>query len=59
MMPDQMLDIDDNKIQNIYEKTQFYYPGDGSIMKVDTFQASGNTHKKSVVYKDNLIFGLR
>ena len=36
-----------------------FYPGDGSIMKVNTFSAGGETHKKSVVYKDNLIFGLR
>lgn len=59
MVPEQMFDIDDAKIQDINEKTQMYYPGDGSIMKIDTFTASGETHKKSVIYKDNLVFGLR
>ena len=54
-----MLDIDDLKVQNIFEKTEMFYPGDGSIMKVNTFSSGGETHKKSVVYKDNLIFGLR
>ena len=28
-------------------------------MKVDTYTVGGNTYKKSVVYKDNLVFGLR
>lgn len=59
MIPEQMLDIDDLKIQNINEKSQFYYPGDGSIIKVDAFSANGQTSKKSVVFKDNLTFGLR
>jgi hypothetical protein len=36
-----------------------FYPGDGSTMKVDTYTVGGNTYKKSVVYQDNLVFGLR
>ena len=59
MIPDQMLQIDDQKIQNISEHSEMFYPGDGSIMKVDTYTVGGNTYKKSVVYKDNLVFGLR
>ena len=59
MVPDQMIDIDDTKIQNLSEKSQMFYPLDGSIMKVDTFTVGGQTHQKSVVYKDNLAFGFR
>lgn len=59
MIPEQMLQIDDQKIQNISEHSEMFYPGDGSIMKVDTYNVGGNTYKKSVVYKDNLVFGLR
>ena len=59
MIPDQMLDIDDLKIQNIEEKSKLFYPRDGSIMKVDTYTSNGQTTKKSVVFKDNLTFGLR
>ena len=36
-----------------------FYPNDGSVMRVDTFTVGGQQYKKSVVYKDNLTFGVR
>lgn len=35
------------------------YPDDNSIMRVDNFEIGGQKFSKSVVYKDNLTFGLR
>ena len=37
MVPDSLLDIDDQNIGAISEHTQLLYPTDGSIMKVDTY----------------------
>lgn len=36
-MPERMLDVEDDKIQNINEKSGFLYPDDNSIMRVDQF----------------------
>lgn len=54
-----MLDVDDQKIGNINEKSHFFYPDDNSIMRVDHYEIAGKQFRKSVVYKDNLTFGLR
>ena len=59
MIPDTLLDIDDQKVQSISETTDFLYPSDGSVMKVDTYTIGGKTYKKAMVIKDNLKFGIR
>lgn len=59
VLPERMLDIEDDKIQSINEKSGFLYPDDNSIMKVDHFSVGGKDFSKSVVLKDNFRFGLR
>ena len=59
LLPDRMLDIEDDKVQNIAEKTVLLYPDDNSTMRVDHFTVGGKTFSKSIVTKDNLKFGLR
>jgi hypothetical protein len=59
VLPERMLDIEDDKIQSINERSAFLYPDDNSIMKVDHFSVGGSDFSKSVVMKDNLRFGLR
>ena len=59
LLPDRMLDIEDDRVQNIAEKTALLYPDDNSVMKVDHFTVGGKTFSKSIIVKDNLKFGLR
>jgi len=59
LLPDRMLDIEDDKVQNIAEKSSLLYPDDNSIMRVDHFTIGGKTFSKSIVVKDNFKFGLR
>jgi len=59
LLPERMLDIEDDKVQNIAEKTVLLYPDDNSTMRVDHFTVGGKTFSKSIVVKDNLKFGLR
>ena len=59
LLPERMLDIEDDKVQNIAEKSALLYPDDNSIMRVDHFTVGGKTFSKSIVVKDNLKFGLR
>ena len=59
LLPDKMLDIEDDKVQNIAEKSMLLYPDDNSVMRVDHFTIGGKTFSKSIVVKDNLKFGLR
>jgi len=59
MLPESMLDIEDDKIQNITEKSGFMYPDDNSIMRVDHFSVGGFQFSKSLILKDNFKFGLR
>lgn len=54
-----MINIDDAKVGAIREESSLFYPDDNSIMKVDHWQVGGVSSKKSVIYKDNLTFGLR
>ena len=54
-----MIQIDDAKVGAIKEESKLFYPDDNSIMKVDHWQVGGISSKKSVIYKDNLTFGLR
>ena len=59
LLPERMLDIEDDKVQNIAEKSMLLYPDDNSVMRVDHFTIGGKTFSKSIVVKDNLKFGLR
>ncbi len=59
MLPDSMLNIDDDIIQSIQENSASLYPDDNSIMRVDHFTVGGSFFSKSIVQKDNLKFGLR
>ena len=59
LLPDRMLDIEDDKVQNIAEKSLLLYPDNNSVMRVDHFTIGGKTFSKSIVVKDNLKFGLR
>lgn len=59
MIPDTLLDIDDQKVSSIQEVSQMFYPYDGSVIKVDHCAVGGVEFKKSVIIKDNLAFGLR
>ncbi len=59
MIPDSLLDIDDQRVSSIQENSQMFYPYDGSMMKVDHCSVGGVEFKKSLVVKDNLTFGLR
>jgi len=59
MIPETLLDIDDQKVSNIQESSQMFYPYDGSVMKVDQCSAGGLEFTKSIVLKDNIAFGLR
>jgi hypothetical protein len=54
-----MLDIDDQRVQNIEETSELFYPEHNAVMRVDNFAVGGENFKKAVVYKDNLSFGLR
>ena len=59
MMPENMLNIEDDKIQSIQENSASLFPDDNSIMRVDHFTVGGNFFSKSIVQKDNFKFGLR
>lgn len=59
MIPDALLDIDDQKVSSIQENSQMFYPYDGSVLKVDHCSVGGVEFKKTIVVKDNLAFGLR
>jgi len=59
LLPERMLDIEDDKVQNIAEKAALLYPDDNSIMRVDHFTVGGKTFSKSIIVKDSLKFGLR
>ena len=59
LLPERMLDVEDDKVQNIAEKSVLLYPDDNSTMRVDHFTVGGKTFSKSIVVKDNLKFGLR
>ena len=59
LLPERMLDIEDDKVQNIAERSALLYPDDNSTMRVDHFTIGGKTFSKSLVVKDNLKFGLR
>lgn len=59
MLPDRMLDIEDDKVQSLQESTGLLYPDDNSVMRVDHFSIGGQQFSKSVIIKDNLKFGLR
>ena len=59
LLPDRMLEVEDDKVQNISEKCGLMYPDDNSIMRVDHYSVGGKNFSKSVVIKDNLRFGLR
>lgn len=58
-MPERMMDIEDDKVQSISERSGLLYPDDNSIMRVDNFTLGGKTYTKSIVCKDNFRFGLR
>jgi len=58
-MPEKMLDIEDDKVQSISERSGLLYPDDNSIMRVDNFTLGGKSFTKSIVCKDNFRFGLR
>lgn len=59
MLPESMLNIDDDKVQSIQEHCASLFPDDNSVMRVDHFTVGGNFFSKSIVLKDNLRFGLR
>ena len=59
LLPERMLDVEDDKVQNISEKSGLMYPDDNSIMRVDHFTVAGKKFSKSLIIKDNLRFGLR
>ena len=59
MLPDSMLNIEDDKVQSIQENSASLFPDDNSIMRVDHFSVGGLQFSKSIVFKDNLKFGLR
>lgn len=59
LVPENLLDIDDKLIGGIKEHSEMVYPDDGSILRIDNFEIAGKTHTKSLVYKDNLVFGIR
>jgi len=59
LVPKSLLAIDDAKVGAIREESSLFYPNDNSIIKVDHWQVGGVSSKKSVIYKDNLTFGLR
>ena len=40
-MPERMLDVEDDKIQSLNERSAFMYPDDNSIMRVDQFTVGG------------------
>lgn len=41
LLPERMLDIEDDKVQNISEKSGLMYPDDNSVMRVDHFTVGG------------------
>jgi hypothetical protein len=49
MLPDSMLNIDDDIIQSIQENSASLYPDDNSIMRVDHFTVGGSFFSKSIV----------
>jgi len=59
MLPDLLLSVDDGKVGNVMEHSELFYPDDNSIMRVDSWAVGGVQSAKSVIYKDNLTFGLR
>jgi len=59
MMPENLLNIEDDKVQSIQENSASLFPDDNSIMRVDHFTVGGNFFSKSIVQKDNFKFGLR
>lgn len=54
-----MLDVDDQKIQNIEQTLRQYFPDDNSIINSEEFLIGGERRRKSIVYKDKYTFGLR
>ena len=41
LLPEKMLDVEDDKVQNISEKCCLMYPDDNSIMRVDHYSVGG------------------
>lgn len=58
MMPEVMLDIDEAKIQNIEQSVKQFFPDDNSIMNSEDFSLGGESWRRSVIYKDNITFGI-
>lgn len=54
-----MLDVDDQKIQNIEQTLRQFFPDDNSIINSEEYLIGGERRKKSIVYKDKYTFGLR
>ena len=59
LLPEPMLNVEDDKVQSINEQMGLMYPDDNSVMRVDHYNVGGIEFSKSLVIKDNLKFGLR
>lgn len=51
--------IDGNKAGIIRENLKYGFPCDNSIIRVDKLQIGGRRVGKSMIVKDNLIFGVK
>jgi len=58
VIPESMLDIDNQKIQNIETNVHQFLPDDNSVMNCETFEIGGRKHQKSIVFKDKFCFGI-
>jgi len=59
MVPPQMLDVDDNRVKNIKQTLNQFFPDDNSIMTSEEYEIGGDKKTRAYVYKDKLEFGLR
>jgi hypothetical protein len=57
MLPENLLDIDSAKIQQIIQGQAQYLPDDNSVMTSEEYEIGGSKKKKTIVYKDDVTFG--
>lgn len=59
LVPTQMLDVDDHRVQNVSQTLNQFFPDDNSILTSEEWEIGGVKRTKSIVYKDGFTFGLR
>lgn len=58
-LSDFLYDIDSHKVGVIRTNSKFSYPSDNSIIKVEKNLLGNRRLGKSIIIKDNLVFGIR